>query len=128
MGSSVPLRRELPATITLHLFLVLLVVIWGVDVAALFSSSIHLNVVGLSSSVCTVVKQPCKGTSGVGENIFLLQVLGVAVFHSSVLLSPLPSACAAGGISVCLTMGCGSLCSPEASLTQEIPLYSMILH
>lgn len=34
MGTSVPLRRELPATITHCLFLVVLIVIWGVDPAS----------------------------------------------------------------------------------------------
>lgn len=42
--------------------------------------------------------------SGFGGALFLLQVLAVAIFHSSVLLAPsLPSVCAVGGVLGCLT-------------------------
>ena len=105
MGASIPLGRKSPAAIICHLFLVALVVIQGADQAAPLSSSISPDVMGLSFSVCRAVKWFGKGTSHFGGSVFLLLVLAIASFHSSVLLAPLPSVCASGGVFGCLAVG-----------------------
>jgi len=94
MGASIPLRRKSPTTVTHRLFLVVLVVTWGAARAAVLSSSISPDEMGLSYSVCRAVQQLCKGTSGFRRSLFLLLVLAFASFHSSALLATLPTVCA----------------------------------
>lgn len=103
VGRWVPLYLRESPIISHCLFLAMLVVIWGTDLAALLSSSISPDVTGLSLSVCGAVKQFCKGTSAFGGSLFLLLVL--ASFHPSALLAPLPSVRACGGIFGCLAAG-----------------------
>jgi len=73
--ASVSLRRESPAIITHGLFLVVLIVTRQADWAALLSSSICPDVMGLSSSVRRAVNRFRKGTSGFEGSVFLLLVL-----------------------------------------------------
>lgn len=105
VGRWVPLYLRVSPTISHHLFLAMLVVIRGTDLAALLSSSVSPDVMGLSPSVCGAVKWFCKGTSAFGGSLFLLLVLATASFHPSALLAPLPSVRARGGIFGCLAAG-----------------------
>lgn len=84
MGVSVPHKRESLITVTCHLFLVVLSSYMGL--AGLVSSSVFPYMTSASSSVHRTVKWFCKDTSGFWGSIFLLLVLAIASFHSSVLL------------------------------------------